>query len=473
MQKIIINNFGAVRNADIDIKKVLILIGEQASGKSTIAKLIYFFRSLRDDLMAQIYSDAQDENYNVESKFITELGEKFNNLFGSTQHMANFEITFHYSVEEDKFIRLTLNDAKTLKNGTGIKKLSIKLSTNFFDSPLIKLVDNFADNFFKVSQPTKTKEEDIYINRNLRQIKRQIFSTAKSLFHFQPTDNVFIVAGRNATVSYSDLFEKYLFSSIESKLERNSLQPNRNKISTVDLELMSNFIKYVSFLKEQVLSTQAFESENEIKNENKNLTIAKKQMDLILKGRYIIDDFGERIRFGKSDDLNDSVLLSNASSGQQEVIRILQDLILTIDSQEKTSRIIEEPEAHLFPIAQKQLVELFALMVNQDIDNQLIITTHSPYILAAFNNLLFAKRVIEKNPNAEKDVSKIVAPEFRLDSNEFVAYSLSHSEKDEYCTSIMSDRGLISENYLDTVSDVLNNEFNVLYKIHAKTFARK
>ena len=42
MQKIIINNFGAVKNAEIDIKKVLILIGEQASGKSTIAKLIYF-----------------------------------------------------------------------------------------------------------------------------------------------------------------------------------------------------------------------------------------------------------------------------------------------------------------------------------------------------------------------------------------------------------------------------------------------
>jgi predicted ATP-dependent endonuclease of OLD family len=146
---------------------------------------------------------------------------------------------------------------------------------------------------------------------------------------------------------------------------------------------------------------------------------------------------------------------------------------MTIIRDEKTSRIIEEPEAHLFPIAQKQLVELFALMVNQDIDNQLIITTHSPYILAAFNNLLFAKRVIEKNPNAEEEVSKIVAPEFRLDAKEFAAYSLSHSEKDEYCTSIMSDRGLISENYLDTVSDVLGNEFNILYSIHAKTFARK
>ncbi|WP_241993488.1 AAA family ATPase [Trichormus variabilis] len=41
MQKIIIKNFGAIQNAEIEVKKILVLIGEQASGKSTIAKLIY------------------------------------------------------------------------------------------------------------------------------------------------------------------------------------------------------------------------------------------------------------------------------------------------------------------------------------------------------------------------------------------------------------------------------------------------
>ncbi|MFM7887496.1 MAG: AAA family ATPase [Pseudanabaena sp.] len=55
MQKIIIKNFSAIAYAEIEIKKVLILIGEQASGKSTIAKLIYFFKSLKDDLFIQIY----------------------------------------------------------------------------------------------------------------------------------------------------------------------------------------------------------------------------------------------------------------------------------------------------------------------------------------------------------------------------------------------------------------------------------
>ena len=80
MQKIIINNFGAVKNAEIDIKKVLILIGEQASGKSTIAKLIYFFRSLRDDLIVQIINEKSNGDFDIQSDFLKPLCEKFYNL---------------------------------------------------------------------------------------------------------------------------------------------------------------------------------------------------------------------------------------------------------------------------------------------------------------------------------------------------------------------------------------------------------
>ncbi len=63
MQKIIIKNFGAIEYAEIEIKKVLVLIGEQASGKSTIAKLIYFFKSLRDDIFKKIYLDQESVTF--------------------------------------------------------------------------------------------------------------------------------------------------------------------------------------------------------------------------------------------------------------------------------------------------------------------------------------------------------------------------------------------------------------------------
>ena len=103
--------------------------------------------------------------------------------------------------------------------------------------------------------------------------------------------------------------------------------------------------------------------------------------------------------------------------------------------------------------------------------------THSPYILSVFNNLLFAKRVVEKNPSAQSEVSEIIPEDYWLNAAEFSAYSLGNQFLDEeanYCESIFdSNTGLIAQNYLDTVSEMMGGEFNELYSIHARTFKRK
>ncbi|MFM6006521.1 MAG: AAA family ATPase, partial [Sphaerospermopsis kisseleviana] len=195
----------------------------------------------------------------------------------------------------------------------------------------------------------------------------------------------------------------------------------------------------------------------------------------IIKGEYRIDNRGEKIVFNQETE--EYIDLSNASSGQQEVIRILQDIFLNILDDVKVLRIIEEPEAHLFPIAQKELIELLSVMVNHDQDNQLIITTHSPYILTVFNNLLFANRVVEKNPSAESEVAEIIPKDSWLKAEDFSAYSLGNqsvSETTHYCQSIFNaEKGTIQQNYLDTVSEILGGDFQTLYSIHARTFKRR
>lgn len=45
-ERIEIYNFGPIKEACFDIKKLNIIIGEQASGKSIISKLIYFFKNI-------------------------------------------------------------------------------------------------------------------------------------------------------------------------------------------------------------------------------------------------------------------------------------------------------------------------------------------------------------------------------------------------------------------------------------------
>lgn len=58
---------------------------------------------------------------------------------------------------------------------------------------------------------------------------------------------------------------------------------------------------------------------------------------------------------------------------------------------EKTSvfLVLEEPEAHLFPEAQKYIVELIALLCNST-GSSSFITTHSSYILTSINLLMHA-----------------------------------------------------------------------------------
>jgi predicted ATPase len=115
MQKIIIKNFAAIEYAEIEIKKVLVLIGEQASGKSTIAKLIYFFKSLRDDLFSQIYRNTNNSYLEKDADIYYPTKQKFENFFGSLSHLNDFEIVFFYSVEKNKFLKLTIDDNKNLR----------------------------------------------------------------------------------------------------------------------------------------------------------------------------------------------------------------------------------------------------------------------------------------------------------------------------------------------------------------------
>ena len=70
-------------------------------------------------------------------------------------------------------------------------------------------------------------------------------------------------------------------------------------------------------------------------------------------------------------------------------------------------------------------------------------------------------------------MAKIVDIDFRLKATDFAAYTLHNTEGGFVSESIMSDRGVIKQNYLDTASEMLGYEFNNLYSIHAKTFARK
>ena len=65
MAELVIQNFGPIRHCKIEEKRFMILIGAQASGKSTIAKVIFFFRTVAEDVIQQIRTKNNGNTYHT------------------------------------------------------------------------------------------------------------------------------------------------------------------------------------------------------------------------------------------------------------------------------------------------------------------------------------------------------------------------------------------------------------------------
>jgi len=64
MRHVTIKRFGPIREIDIDLDKSLeVIIGPQASGKSTFSKVVYFCRKLRDYFLQYLDSVINTELY--------------------------------------------------------------------------------------------------------------------------------------------------------------------------------------------------------------------------------------------------------------------------------------------------------------------------------------------------------------------------------------------------------------------------
>lgn len=157
--------------------------------------------------------------------------------------------------------------------------------------------------------------------------------------------------------------------------------------------------------------------------------------------------------------------VSAASSGIQSTLPLLLVIHYAIRHKEYSTFVIEEPECNLFPEKQVELLE-YILRLTKDEERTLTITTHSPYILSAINNYLYAgnlmKVVEHSSPNEildELSNSTYISPE------ECSVYSLGENINGEgvYCKSLMDpESGMIDFNTLDAISNRLGQDFEHL-----------
>ena len=214
--------------------------------------------------------------------------------------------------------------------------------------------------------------------------------------------------------------------------------------------MFTDFGRWYSFF--QRLYTDDELSSSLIKNKLQGAYIRESNRD------YIQHQDGRRVE------------LHLASSGQQELIPlavILEVLLFFEPGGYSINIYIEEPEAHLFPEAQKETAYAIAKVLNRLMEKsgaRIFLSSHSQYIMTSFNNLLQAGQIISETPEKSDRVEKIVPKGAALQPNVTAAYFLDGESE-----SIITRNGLINAKEIDSVSYTIMEDYNQLMRLKIGT----
>ncbi len=126
--------------------------------------------------------------------------------------------------------------------------------------------------------------------------------------------------------------------------------------------------------------------------------------------------------------------------------------------------ILEEPEQNLFTQTQVDILHQILYFCNREHKSSAIITTHSPYILAAVNISLLAGK-LRSMGLPDSQLEKIIPLSSVISGEEADIFSVG----DGTCHSILDkETGLIDQNELDVASEYNASIFEKLYDLFTK-----
>ena len=415
MARIIIKKLGPVKNCDMVLNNFCILTGPQASGKSTIAKAIFFFRTIKDDCVSlytkRLLSSAEDKDFTKALK--KQLRGKFMQMFGSSWGMS-MDMSMRYEYDNETFAQITLQESR-------------------YEGSLNYIYIDFSKNIVDI---LNTLNNSHYEKDDLISIMNKLFSDEYEI--------VYIPAGRSMiTLLTSQL--NYILSIMDDMQKKSIDYCTQNYMERI-LRLKPLFS---DGMRGMYYNKMSMSSEPLNK---KLLQLMMKHIDIILKGKYQYMQGEERLVF----ENHRYVRLNYTSSGQQEVVWILNLLFYYVLENRKVYMILEEPESHLYPEAQSMVAEILGMFLHPG--NHMLLTTHSPYILGAINNLLYACTLAKQG----KEVTRIIVSEKFLDAETTSSYYV-----DEGGLRDIIDRELmlIENSVIDGISDSINEQNDKLMEI--------
>ncbi|HEX8330148.1 MAG TPA: AAA family ATPase [Hymenobacter sp.] len=428
-ERLIIRNFAGL-NVELDVGEITIFIGPQASGKSVCARCLYWFRSFFSDLT--FGGEVGPDKRSMDALYLEGFKEYFPNLWQTTVDFSvRYEIgeAFAEIKQEKKRLRLIYS--------TVIQNLAAELRTQL----------RLLEEKYTVASPKRAsrpiiKQAEIDKTRLIDEWMYKIWDVMGSPPFL---DQDFVIAGRS------------IFSALKGTL--------LTFLSTTPVTdpLLRDFLRAYEFAR----NTQPSPDESHLKS-------LAPLVEYILKGQLVTRQDDDLLMLTDGRQIS----LTHASSGQQEAFPLILFLLSFLSDQKSVAHAlyVEEPEAHLYPDSQWAIVRLMASVFNLslvDFSSRLTITTHSPYLLSTFNNLIRAHQLAEQfknSPQQLKALYRIVPKNQQLALDDFRVYALA----DGKARSIISaEDGLIVADKLDEVSERISQQFDKLLQLEAQAAANE
>lgn len=415
--KVEIKNIGPIKNVKLSINKINIFMGEQSSGKSTIAKVICFCSWVEKDVAFHQSFD----NYNNDKNYFIDKFQAFHKMKGYFNENSEIiyesnTLKFHYqwnnfTIEWNNrfdYKRSKISYIPSERNMVVLPEMEkVLLPNNYLRSFLFDWLD---------ARKAYPKDKAIKL---LDLGHEYYFSSDTSESHIQSKDSSYDI----------------LLSNASSGLQ-----------SITPLVVMVDYLTNIIYEMEQNTSFEM--------NETKEKVTSMLLSELLMKPMYKEDYKLPRLLSEFQEDLNKRIIKGN----QQIIAQVNKYNIVSANlfQTHSTKLIIEEPEQNLFPATQKALIYYLLNSMNGEREHHLTLTTHSPYVLYAINNCIMASLVSDKLTESEK--SKLECLKSKINPETISIYQIKEGTID----SIQEKDGLISSNFFDSQMKELMDEFYIM-----------
>lgn len=202
MHQLTIDRLGPVQHCELAVRQYTVLTGFQAAGKSTVAKVIYFFRTMKDDIFQLI----QQQEYSKRiygSKYASSLEDaKQRTLCGDFESLvrSKFLSTFGSSYSMDKRMRLCYRYHDDVKITISLTESRNSLTPNFIWVEYSPQIRSFLSRSWTAKDPGALRRE------------------LNELFD-DPYETVYIPAGRSVLTILGSQFN-YFYSTMDDAQKR-------------------------------------------------------------------------------------------------------------------------------------------------------------------------------------------------------------------------------------------------------------